>query len=100
MHWIEPVAEPPERLAVMTLSASVEPYRNQRQKCQSLSCKEICFASHRNLVGKSTEYLYIYIIHPCQLTEIMVPLAASKEVEYQNCKYACVIIVTEGYKSQ
>ena len=93
MDRIESVVDILQRLAVVTLLATVQPDGDQCQQSEALLHDEIGFSKNLNLIGIAAEHFNIDTPQSQKLRRIAPPLPIPEAIKYENCQDACVIVV-------
>ena len=93
MYRIKRIADILKRLAVISLSPMIKPYRNQRQKRKSLLTDFKFHAKQVNRIHQSSQHLHIHPVKRSNLSQQTPPFPAPEKVENENCQYTCAVIV-------
>ena len=96
MQRVESVVEILQCFAVVSLSALIQPDRNERQQSDALPGDEMNIAQDGDLVSVSAQHFKVDVPHTDQLSQVMPPLFAPEEVEGQQNEDSGVIIVYKG----
>ena len=93
MYRIKRIADILKRLAVISLSPMIKPYRNQRQKRKSLLTDFKVHTKHFNRIHQTSQQLNIHPVKSSNLPQQTPPFPFPEKIENENCQYTCAVIV-------